>query len=64
MLKEQIILHNLQIKKAKEVFKDKLSPQAIMIIENMQLLIDWLIKEKEELESIISEDSVNWIGRI
>ena len=63
MLKEQIMLHNLQIQKAKEIFKDKLSPQALMIISNMQHIIDELIKENQELESIISEESVNMIGR-
>ena len=30
----------------------------------MQFLIDELIKENKELESIVNEESVNWIGRI
>jgi len=63
MLKHKIVMHNNQIEKALEIFKDKLSPQALMIISNMQNIIDELIKENEELESIISEESVNMIGR-
>lgn len=35
MLKSQIMLHNAQIEKAKEIYKKDLSPQAIMIIDNM-----------------------------
>ena len=64
MLKAQITLHQVQIETAKRVFKDKLSPQAIIIIDNMQFLIDELIKENKELESIVNEESVNLIGRI
>lgn len=56
-------MHNIQIEKALEIFKDKLSPQALLIIKNMQNIIDELIKENQELESIVNEENVNWIGR-
>ena len=64
MLKHQITIHQAQINKAKEIFKDKLSPQALMIINNMQSIIDKLLKENEELESIIAEESQNMVGRL
>jgi hypothetical protein len=35
-----------------------------MVIDNMKNLIDELIKENKELESIVNEESVNLIGRI
>lgn len=62
MLKAKIMLHNAQIEKAKEEFKA--NPKVLVVIDNMQHLIDELLKENAELESIISEESVNWIGRI
>ena len=61
MLKEQVMLHDLQIKKIKEEFKA--NPKVLLVISNMQHIIDELIKENQELESIISEESVNMIGR-
>jgi hypothetical protein len=64
MLKKQVMLHNLQIQKAKDTFKDTLSPQALMIISNMQQIIDELIKENQELEAIINEDNENMVGII
>lgn len=61
MLKTQITLHQLQIEKVNLAW---LSPEILMVIDNMKNLIDELIKENKELESIVNEESVNLIGRI
>ena len=61
MLKAQITLYQLQIEKVNLAW---LSPEILMVIDNMKNLIDELIKENKELESIVNEESVNWIGRI
>ena len=62
MLKSKIILHNAQIEKAKEKFK--LNPEVLFVIENMQEIIDELIRDNQELEQILREDGINYIGRI
>ena len=61
MIKSQVLFHQAQIEKAKEIFKDKLSPQALMIISNMQHIIDKLIEENNTLEQILREDNINQI---
>ena len=61
MLKAQITLYQLQIEKVNLAW---LSPEILMVIDNMKNLIDELIKENKELESIVNEESVNLIGRI